>query len=157
MRQRRAKGDEREGSRLCGRRVDEGCRIRDAKGKERMGGWKRSKPSVPGRGAARERRWRLALDDAHHVVVIDVRGYETYSGEGYRNPDTLDTACRDDNRENGKLDVRWRTYPVNVVGAPPRREKRIALPRGTRTRTQVARLPRGERIRPTNLFSRGRG
>lgn len=156
MRQRRAKGDEREGSRLYGRRVDEGCRVRGAKGKERMGGWKRSKPSVPGRGAARERRWRLALDDAHHVVVIDVRGYETYSGEGYRNPDTLDTACCDDNRENGKLDVRWRTYPVNVVGAP-RREKRIALPRGTRTRTQVARLPRGERIRPTNLFSRGRG
>lgn len=48
--------------------------------------------AVPGRGAARERRWRLALDDAHHVVVIDVRGHGTYANEGYRNPDTLDAA-----------------------------------------------------------------
>lgn len=73
MGKRRAKGDEREGSRLYGRRVDEGCGVWDAKGNDRMG--ETLEAAVPGRGAARERRWRLALDDAHHVVVINVCGY----------------------------------------------------------------------------------
>ncbi|KYN32477.1 hypothetical protein ALC56_13335 [Trachymyrmex septentrionalis] len=75
--------------------------------------------------------------------------------EGYKNLYTLNVAYCDDH-ENERSNVRRRRmYPVNVVGAPvERRESRC---HGARTRIQMARLPRGERIRPTNLFSRGRG
>lgn len=76
--------DEREGLRLCGR---EGLMREAEYGTQRgriAGGMETLEAAVPGRGAARERRWRLALDDAHHVVVIDVRGHERHANERYR-------------------------------------------------------------------------
>lgn len=73
------------------------------KGVGSQGGIETLEAAVPGRGAARERRWRLALDDAHHVVV---NVCETHADEGYRNPDTLDAAYCDDNHEDERPDVR---------------------------------------------------
>jgi len=60
--------------------MDEGL-MRDAglgrEGERSYEGMETLEAAVPGRGAARERRWRLALDDAHRVVVINIRGHET--------------------------------------------------------------------------------
>lgn len=78
----------------------------EREGEASHGGMETLEAAVPGRGAVRGRRWRLVLDDAHHVVVIDVRGYETHAGEGYRNLDTLDAAYCDDDHEDERPDVR---------------------------------------------------
>jgi len=64
--------NEKEGTRLCGWRVDEGMRRKEEGSHGEGGGMETFEAAVPGRGAARERRWRFALDDAHHVAVIDV-------------------------------------------------------------------------------------
>lgn len=115
-RKRQAKGDEREGSRLYGR-VDEGCRGWDAKGNDRMGGWKRSKPPSPDGERRENEDGGLRSMTPINVVVINVRGTR------HRNPDTLN-ATYDDDHEDERSDV-WRTYPINSVGTPvERRESR---------------------------------
>lgn len=105
--------------------MDEGL-MRDAglgrEGERSYGGMETLEAAVPGRGAARERRWRLALDDAHHVVVINIRGHETQKS------DTLNAAYCDDDNKDGSSDVRWRTYPINVVHSS-RAGNRVAMGR----------------------------
>jgi len=85
--------------------VDEGL-MRDAEYGMRRGriawGDGNARSRRPRTGSGARTTWRLAFDDAHHVVVIDVRRHET--DKEYRNPDTLDAAYCD--YENGRLDIR---------------------------------------------------
>lgn len=81
-----------------------------------MGGWKRSKPSSPD-GERREN------EDGGSRSMTPIT-LPSSTSTIHRNPDTLDVAYRDDDRKNGRSDVRWRTYSANVVGAPERRTSR---------------------------------
>lgn len=133
--------------------VDEGL-MRDAGyGTRRgtMGGWKRSKPSSPD-GERRENE-----DGGSRSMTPITLSSSTFVGTIRRNPDTLDAAYRDDGRKNGRSDVRWRTYPVNIVGAPERRNSLVATGRENKDAGGATSVCRGERIRPANLFPRGRG
>lgn len=121
MEKRKAKGDKRGRSRLCGRRVDEGCRGTGARrGKDRVRGWKRSKP--PSLDGERRENEDGGLCSMTPITLSS----STFVGTRHtRVRDTeiqMHAAYCDGDRKNGMLDVRWQTRPVNVVGLPPSRE-----------------------------------
>lgn len=93
----------------------------EREGERSHGGMETLEAAVPGRGAARERRWRLALDDAHHLV-INVRSARDTEIQIY----WMHIAKTITKRK------RWTfvgTYSINIVGAPVGKGNRVATGR----------------------------